>query len=225
MDLSQDIQVTNQKDKNISPEERHKWRIPELPPVPKGSNRDIPVSVQELVYGGKAAGVGTSTKSLDRHNELIHSSEEVHGPRKYRRTSEGLDTHVFQGTSPTDKSLVEKLKHVIRGPEEEVGPREGQQPIGNSPSLHKKKSASASSKKGKANRKEQSQGKAKGKRKGKIQVEQALPKELQNSQEREDSPGQCVQYDKKSDGIQRKGGGRIETIISKEKPCKALNSF
>ncbi|MBW0513983.1 hypothetical protein O181_053698 [Austropuccinia psidii MF-1] len=53
---------------------------PEL--FPKGNNRNIPVSVQELVYGGKAAGVGTSSKSLDRHNELIYSSEEAHGPRK-----------------------------------------------------------------------------------------------------------------------------------------------
>ncbi|MBW0583075.1 hypothetical protein O181_122790 [Austropuccinia psidii MF-1] len=71
---------------------------------PAGNNRDIPVSVQELVYGSKAAGVGTSSKSLNRHNELLSSSEEVNRPRKYRRTSEGLDTHVFQGTSPTDKA-------------------------------------------------------------------------------------------------------------------------
>ncbi|MBW0481009.1 hypothetical protein O181_020724 [Austropuccinia psidii MF-1] len=68
-------------------------------PFPTGSNRDILVSVQELVYGGKAAGVGTSPKSLDRQNELLSSSEEVHGPRKDRRTSEGLYTHVLQGTS------------------------------------------------------------------------------------------------------------------------------
>ncbi|MBW0586414.1 hypothetical protein O181_126129 [Austropuccinia psidii MF-1] len=92
---------------------------------PTASNIDIPVSVKELVYCGKAAGVGTSAKSLDRHNELLFSSEEVHGPRKDRRTSEGLDTHVLQGTSPTDKSLVEKPKHVVRGPEEEVGPKKG----------------------------------------------------------------------------------------------------
>ncbi|MBW0546880.1 hypothetical protein O181_086595 [Austropuccinia psidii MF-1] len=38
MDLNQDIPVTNPKDKNVSPEERHKWRIPELPPVPKDLN-------------------------------------------------------------------------------------------------------------------------------------------------------------------------------------------
>ncbi|MBW0498110.1 hypothetical protein O181_037825 [Austropuccinia psidii MF-1] len=126
---------------------------------PAGRNRDIPVSVQELVYGSKAAGVGTSAKSLDRRNELLSSSEEVHGTRKDRSTSQGLDTHVLQGTSPTDKSLVEKTKHVFRGPGEEVGPREEQQPSGSSPSLHKQKYASKSAKKGKENPKEQPEGK------------------------------------------------------------------
>ncbi|MBW0537214.1 hypothetical protein O181_076929 [Austropuccinia psidii MF-1] len=173
MDLDQDIQVKNPKDKNVHPEERHKWRMPELPPVPKGRNRDIPVSVQELVYGSKAAGVGTSAKYFDRHNEILSSSEEVHGPRKDRRTSEGLDIHVLKGASPTDESLVEKPTHVVRGPEEEVGPRKGKQPSGSSPSLHKQKYASTSAKKGQENPKEQSEGQAKGKGKGKTQVEQA----------------------------------------------------
>ncbi|MBW0512425.1 hypothetical protein O181_052140 [Austropuccinia psidii MF-1] len=183
---------------------------------PTGRNRDIPVSVQELVYGGKEAGVGTSAKSLDRHNELLFSSKEVHGPRKDRRTSEGLDTHVLQGTSPTVKSLVEKPNHVVRGPEEEVGPRKGQEHSRSSPSLHRKKYASTSAKKGQANPKEQSEGQAKGKGKGKIQVEQAVPTELQNSQEIEDSHGQCVQYCKNSDRTQKQGGGKIDPIISKE---------
>ncbi|MBW0587728.1 hypothetical protein O181_127443 [Austropuccinia psidii MF-1] len=89
--------------------------IPAVRPesFPAGSNRDIPVSVQGLVYGGKAAGVGTSAK-------------------RDRRTPEGLDTHFLQGTSPTDKILVEKPKHVVRGSEEQVGPKKGQQPSGNS---------------------------------------------------------------------------------------------
>ncbi|MBW0568342.1 hypothetical protein O181_108057, partial [Austropuccinia psidii MF-1] len=94
-----------------------------------GNNRDIPVSVQELVYCSKEERVGTSPKSLDRHHELISSSGEIHGARKDRGTSEGLDTHVLQRKSPTDKSLVEIPKHVIRGPEE-VGPRQGKQPSG-----------------------------------------------------------------------------------------------
>ncbi|MBW0572891.1 hypothetical protein O181_112606 [Austropuccinia psidii MF-1] len=115
---------------------------------PAGINGDIPVSVQELVYCGKAAGVGTSAKSLDRHNELLSSSEEALGPRKDRRTSEGLDTHVLQGTSPTDKTLVETPKNVVRGPDEEIGPRKVQNPSGSSTSLHKKKIASTSAKQG-----------------------------------------------------------------------------
>ncbi|MBW0527119.1 hypothetical protein O181_066834 [Austropuccinia psidii MF-1] len=178
----------------------------------EGSNRDIPVSVQELVYGSKAAGVGTSSKSLDRHNELSSSSEEVHGPRKERGASERLDTHVLQGKSPKNKSLVEKPKDVVRGPEEEVSPRKGQQPSGSSPSLHKQNSASTSAKKDKKTPKSNQKGK--GKRK--IQVEQALPTELQNAQEGEDSHGECFQYGKNSDGIKKQGGGKIEPIFSKE---------
>ncbi|MBW0514261.1 hypothetical protein O181_053976 [Austropuccinia psidii MF-1] len=194
MDLDQDIQVTNPKYKNGSPEERCKWRIPDLPPAPK-------IPVQGLVYGRKEAGVGISYKSLDRHNELISSSQKAHGPRKDRRPSERLDTHFLQGISPTDDSLLEKPKHVIRGPEEEVGPREGQKHSGSSPSLQKQNSTSTSAKQGQENPKDQSEGKAKGKGKGKTQVEQALPTKLLNSQEREDSQGQCVQYGKNPDGI------------------------
>ncbi|MBW0587868.1 hypothetical protein O181_127583 [Austropuccinia psidii MF-1] len=74
--------------------------------LPTGSSRDIPVSVKKLVYGSKTAQVGTFPKSFNRHHELISLSEEVHGARKGRGTSEGLDTHVLQRTSPTDKILV-----------------------------------------------------------------------------------------------------------------------
>ncbi|MBW0498128.1 hypothetical protein O181_037843 [Austropuccinia psidii MF-1] len=95
--------------------------------ISTGNNRDIPVSVQELVYGSEAARLGTSPKFLDRNHELISSSEDIHGSRKDRRTSEGLDNNVLQRTSPTDKSLVEKPNHVIRGLEEAVGPREAPQ--------------------------------------------------------------------------------------------------
>ncbi|MBW0505436.1 hypothetical protein O181_045151, partial [Austropuccinia psidii MF-1] len=38
IDLDQDIPVINQKDKNVNPEERDKWRMPELPPVAKDDN-------------------------------------------------------------------------------------------------------------------------------------------------------------------------------------------
>ncbi|MBW0523781.1 hypothetical protein O181_063496 [Austropuccinia psidii MF-1] len=87
----------------------------------------------------------TSTSS-QRHHELISSSEEVHGARKDRRTSEGLDTHVLKRTSTTDKHLVKKPKHAIIGSEEEVGPRQVQHPSGSSQSLHKQKYASKSAK-------------------------------------------------------------------------------
>ncbi|MBW0582760.1 hypothetical protein O181_122475 [Austropuccinia psidii MF-1] len=154
---------------------------------PTGSSGDLPVSLQELVYGRKTARVGTSPKSLDRHNDFISSSEEVYGARKDRGASEGLDTNVLQRTSPTDKSLVEKPKYFIRGSEEEAGPRQGKQPSESSPSIHQQKSPSTSARKAQESPKDQSEGQAKGKGKGKTQMEQALPTELQNPKERKDS--------------------------------------
>ncbi|MBW0554986.1 hypothetical protein O181_094701 [Austropuccinia psidii MF-1] len=210
MDLDQDIQVINPKDKNVSPEERQKWRIPDLPPVTKCNNRDIPVSVQELVYGSKTAKVGTSPKSLDRNHELIPSSEEANGAIKDRGASEWLDTHVLQRKGPEDIILVGKTEHVIRGPEEEIGPRKGKNTIGSSQSLHKQISASTSAKQSQENPKDQPGGK------GKAQVKQSLPTELQDSQEREDSYGKCLQYGKSSDGIQEQGRKKIELIFLKE---------
>ncbi|MBW0528354.1 hypothetical protein O181_068069 [Austropuccinia psidii MF-1] len=122
--------------------------IPAVRPesFPTRNNINIPVSIQELVYGRKAAGVRTSAKSLDRHNELISLIEKVHGPRKDRGSSEGLDTHVMQRTSPTAQILVEKPKHAVRESEEEVIQMKAQQPSGSSPSLHKQKSSSTSAK-------------------------------------------------------------------------------
>ncbi|MBW0516143.1 hypothetical protein O181_055858 [Austropuccinia psidii MF-1] len=165
MDLDQEIQLINSKHKNVSPKDRDKWRIPELPPFAK-------------------AGVLTSAKSLDRHNEFISSSEEFHAPRKDRGPSEGLETHVLQRTSPTDEILSKKPKNFPRGPKKEVGPKKEQQPCGSYSSLHKQGSASKSAKKGQQSPKEKSEGQEKGKGKGKIQVEQALPTELHNSKEK-----------------------------------------
>ncbi|MBW0540100.1 hypothetical protein O181_079815 [Austropuccinia psidii MF-1] len=79
------------------------------------SSRDIPVSVQELFHVGKAAGVGTSSQLLDRENELLPSIKDVFGPQKDKRSSEGVEPHVFQGKGPKDKSLVEKPKNFLTG--------------------------------------------------------------------------------------------------------------
>ncbi|MBW0480629.1 hypothetical protein O181_020344 [Austropuccinia psidii MF-1] len=68
-------------------------------PFPTGNNRNIPVSIQELIYGGKAAGVGTSAKSLDRKiptdksycekpKHVIRAPEEEVGSRKGQQPSE-----------------------------------------------------------------------------------------------------------------------------------------
>ncbi|MBW0496822.1 hypothetical protein O181_036537 [Austropuccinia psidii MF-1] len=75
--------------------------------------------------------------------------------------------------------------------------------------------ASTSAKKGQEDPKDKPEGQAKGKGKGKAHVEQALPIEFQDTQEKEYSHGKCVQYGKNSDGIQKQGRGKIVPIFSK----------
>ncbi|MBW0515576.1 hypothetical protein O181_055291 [Austropuccinia psidii MF-1] len=109
---------------------------------PTGNSGDLPVSVNELVYGGKGEGVGTFSKSLNRNLELISSSKGAVGPREDGGPSAGFENHVLQRKNQKDKGLVEKPKHSVRGPKERVGPKEGQQTSGSSSSLHKKDSSS-----------------------------------------------------------------------------------
>ncbi|MBW0530890.1 hypothetical protein O181_070605 [Austropuccinia psidii MF-1] len=82
---------------------------------PTMSSRDIPDSVQALVYARKSAGVGAYANPLDRENVLISSSEEALRPRKERGPSERLESNVYQREIPTDKILVKKPEHFNRG--------------------------------------------------------------------------------------------------------------
>ncbi|MBW0538023.1 hypothetical protein O181_077738 [Austropuccinia psidii MF-1] len=75
--------------------------------LPTSRSRYIPVSIQELVYDSKTAGVGNSTKPLDRKNELIYSSEEALRPRKERGPFKRMEFNFCQRENPEYKSLVE----------------------------------------------------------------------------------------------------------------------
>ncbi|MBW0479552.1 hypothetical protein O181_019267 [Austropuccinia psidii MF-1] len=109
-------------------------------------SRDVPVLVQEMVFGRKEEGMRASSQILDKEKELLPSSEDVLGARKHTKASEILETHVLKGKGIKNKIFFEKLKHFIRGSEERVGPKEGQQTCGNCRSLHKKESNSKSAK-------------------------------------------------------------------------------
>ncbi|MBW0470885.1 hypothetical protein O181_010600 [Austropuccinia psidii MF-1] len=71
--------------------------------------------------------------------EALPSEVQNSKERKDRGPSQGFYANVLQRKSPEDKGLVEKQKNFVRGPEERVGSKEGQQPLGSSSSLDKKK--------------------------------------------------------------------------------------
>ncbi|MBW0469492.1 hypothetical protein O181_009207 [Austropuccinia psidii MF-1] len=137
--------------------------------TPTSSSRNIPVSVQELVYGSKHAG------ALET--------------RKDRGPSEGFGSNVLQRESPTAKSLVEKnIEYCHRR-------RRGSWPKRRTIARWNLLKPPQVPKKDKQIPKE----KLERQLKGKSLIEQALPSELQNYKEKQDSHGKCVQYGKSFD--------------------------
>ncbi|MBW0470271.1 hypothetical protein O181_009986 [Austropuccinia psidii MF-1] len=93
----------------------------------EGSSGNIPVSLQELVYGGKAAGMGTPDQLVDRNNELLPSIKEVIIPRKDSRLSEGLDTHVCKGKVQEIKAWLKNQSILSEDQKKEKSPVEAPQ--------------------------------------------------------------------------------------------------
>ncbi|MBW0578982.1 hypothetical protein O181_118697 [Austropuccinia psidii MF-1] len=119
--------------------ENHETKVMIIPvfrceKLPKSSSRNIPVSVEEPIYGSKEAGVKRSAQLVDRENELLPSSEEAFVSRKDKQTSERLETNFFQWSGTKDNVLVEKLDNFVRGSEDRVGPKKQQQTCESSPS-------------------------------------------------------------------------------------------
>ncbi|MBW0577276.1 hypothetical protein O181_116991, partial [Austropuccinia psidii MF-1] len=188
------------KRKNISPEERQKWRIPEIPPVPKDLNHFQHETI--VIYHSQYKNWFMATKQqewellpslwIGTMNSYLQVKKLV-GPEKTEELLNGWKPMSCKGQVQQIKLAQGKENSTVEAPQ-----------------------ASTSAKTAQENPKEQPEGQEKGKGKGKAQVEQALTEKLQASQEREESHGQFVQYGKNSYGIQKQGRGKIETIFSKE---------
>ncbi|MBW0552639.1 hypothetical protein O181_092354 [Austropuccinia psidii MF-1] len=109
---------------SILPQERHLWRIPELPPhspmsvptnfnvnsepeliegnilraepFPSGSHRSISVPIQKLVHRSKRKGVGNIPKPLAGSHELLLTHQELSGSGEDHRNLTRVEPIVLQ---------------------------------------------------------------------------------------------------------------------------------
>ncbi|MBW0521257.1 hypothetical protein O181_060972 [Austropuccinia psidii MF-1] len=179
------------------------------------AQRDIPVSVQELVYGIKAAGVGTFEKYLDRHNELIFSSEEVHEPRNYSGPSGGWTPMSCKGQVQQIKAWFKNQSLLSEDQQKKLAQGKENSPV-EAPQASTIKNLPQQGKKRTSNTQRAIRRARKRKRERQIPVEKALHSELQNYKQRKDSHGKFVQYGKKSDGVQKQVGRENEIMLFKE---------
>ncbi|MBW0588963.1 hypothetical protein O181_128678 [Austropuccinia psidii MF-1] len=96
------------------PQERHIWRIPELPPIPQ-------VPIKKLVQSSKGRGVGNMPKPLAGGHELLLTHEEISGSAEDHRTLRRVEPIFLQRQGQKDTELVEEPKYFICRPEEGIG--------------------------------------------------------------------------------------------------------
>ncbi|MBW0557217.1 hypothetical protein O181_096932 [Austropuccinia psidii MF-1] len=108
--------------------------------------------------------------------------------------------------------MFKRPKHFAKGPEEELAQKKEKSPVEAPQASTSKNLPQKISKQRQASPKKQSEGQSK----GKVQIEQVFPSELLNSKERKDRHGQCVQYGKDFDLIQKQRVGKNESSLSKE---------
>ncbi|MBW0464663.1 hypothetical protein O181_004378 [Austropuccinia psidii MF-1] len=128
------------------------------------------------------------------------------GLEKTQALLKGLTPISYKGKVKNQKAWLKTKRILSENQRKDFAQKKEQHPFGRSPSLHKQECASKSDKQRKESPKEQQETKEKGKGQGKVQIEQALSSELQNFKERKDSNGQCVQYGKNFDEVQKQGG-------------------
>ncbi|MBW0581024.1 hypothetical protein O181_120739 [Austropuccinia psidii MF-1] len=180
------------------PQERHIWRVPELPTIPQGgSNRNMSMPAQKLVQRSKRRRVGNMPKPLEGGHELLLTHQELSESREDHRTLRRLEPIVFQRQEErvgNDSSFGEKA-----------------------PSGVYQLQTTSRSVQGQAQRtseeEETSQDSARqGQRQS--QLAQTLPTREQDPQIGAFSSGQCIQRGQNSDGIHIQGAGNDEKDFS-----------
>ncbi|MBW0527335.1 hypothetical protein O181_067050 [Austropuccinia psidii MF-1] len=113
MDLDKE-EVRPEQGLPILPQERHIWRMPELPPIPQ-------VQIEKLVQSSKQRGVVNMPKPLEGVHELLLTHQELSGSVEDNRALRRVEPIVLKRQGKTDTELVGETNSFICRPEEGIG--------------------------------------------------------------------------------------------------------
>ncbi|MBW0503740.1 hypothetical protein O181_043455 [Austropuccinia psidii MF-1] len=111
------------------PQERHVWRIPELPPIPQGlaepfpsgSHRNVSVQAQKLGQSSQGRGVGNILKPLGGGHELLLTHQELSVSGEDHRALRRVYPILLQRQDQKDEEFIEEPNSFIHRPEAGVG--------------------------------------------------------------------------------------------------------
>ncbi|MBW0468459.1 hypothetical protein O181_008174 [Austropuccinia psidii MF-1] len=97
------------------------YNISMAEPISSGSNRDLSISIQELVPRSQRGGVGNMPKPLAGGHELLLRHQELSGSGEEHRTIRRMEPIFLKRKGQKDKEMVEKSRSFIYRPEEGTG--------------------------------------------------------------------------------------------------------
>ncbi|MBW0556721.1 hypothetical protein O181_096436 [Austropuccinia psidii MF-1] len=226
------------------PQERHIWRIPELPHSPRsvptsfdvnsesepihysisrdepfssGRNRNISMPIEKLVQSSQRRGVGNIPKPLAGGHELLHTHQELCGSREDHRTIRRLNPIVLQRQGQKAKELDEEAKAFIHIPEEGSG---NDSSFGDRrPScVYQLQGSSRNVQRQAQSTSEEAERSQEPSSQGKrqSQLAQTLPTRVQDPQIRAISHGKCFQYGQDFNGLHSQRAGKDEQDLFTE---------
>ncbi|MBW0480512.1 hypothetical protein O181_020227 [Austropuccinia psidii MF-1] len=158
MDLDQDIKVINPKTQNVSPEERHKWMIPELEPATKTR-------------------VGSSSIPLDRDNKHLSLRKgESLGPEKSEYHLKGWTPISCKGKVKQIQAWLKNQIMLSENQKKQLFPKKEKIPVEAPQASKSKNTPQQAPKKGKKAPKRNTKGKAKPKWKKSYAQSYRIPK-------------------------------------------------
>ncbi|MBW0535947.1 hypothetical protein O181_075662 [Austropuccinia psidii MF-1] len=212
MDVDKEEARPNPEVPSLS-QERHIWRMPELPPIPQGLKHFQVAAIEIYQCQYKNWFRAAKEEEWEICPRLTH--QELSGSGEDHRTLRRMEPPVFQRQGQKDKELVEEPKSFIHRPEEGTG---NDSSFGDrSPSgVYQLQTSSRSIQRQAQRTSEEAERSQEPSRQGQRQrkLAQTLPTRVQDPQIGAFSRGQCFQHGQNSNGIHSQVAGKDEQDFS-----------
>ncbi|MBW0583619.1 hypothetical protein O181_123334, partial [Austropuccinia psidii MF-1] len=192
---------------------------------PAGNNRDIPVSVKELVYCGKEAGVDTSAKSLDRTMSSYLQVKTLMGPEKTEELLRGWTSISCKGKVQQIKAWLKNQSILSEDQKKKLDQGKDKSPVEAPQSSARKNWPQQVPNKDKQTPKSNQKEKRKAKGKAKSKWNKPYPQSFRIPKNKKTAMDNVFNMERTLMEFKKRRRKYLTNIFQRSRPCNSCNSF